>query len=220
MRDLPDFLREAKIFPCVPNGKEPATKEGWHIASNDPAQIAEWKRINPDFNWAVATGLSNLFVIDVDPNGLDWWNTLLERDAAVRDAVERAFQVRTPRGGLHVYFKGEGPSTASRIATGIDTRGGIVRDGKVVSGGYVLLPGSKTDAGVYSALPGGGLIELPASIAGIIPERKKTDTLGLEKNPEADKPRNVQWALDLLKIMSRPAVSLCRGKAATISRFR
>jgi hypothetical protein len=73
-----------------------------------------------------------------------------------------------------------------------------MRDGRIVSGGYVLLPGSKTDAGVYSALPGGGLIELPASISAIIPERKKTDTLGLEKNPEADKPRNVQWALDLL----------------------
>lgn len=199
MRDLPDFFQGCKVFPCVPSGKEPATKEGWHIASNDPAQIAEWKRINPDFNWAVATGPSGLFVIDVDPNGLDWWHTLNERDAGVRAAVERAFQVRTPRGGLHVYFKGEGPSTASRIADGIDTRGGIHRDGKIVSGGYVLLPGSKTDKGAYSALPGGGLFDLPESISKIIPERKKTDTLGLEKNPEADKPRNVQWALDLIQ---------------------
>lgn len=199
MRDLPDFFQGCKVFPCVPSGKEPATKEGWHIASNDPAQIAEWKRINPDFNWAVATGPSGLFVIDVDPNGLDYWNKLLERDPAIREAVERAFQVRTPRGGLHVYFKGEGPSTASRIADGIDTRGGIHRDGKIVSGGYVLLPGSKTPAGIYSALPGGGLYDLPAAVAAIVPERKKTDTLGLEKNPDADQPRNVQWALDLIK---------------------
>lgn len=180
-------------------GKEPATREGWHIASNDPEQIAQWRRINPDFNWAVACGPSNLFVIDVDPNGLEWWNKLLERDTAIREAVERAFHVRTPRGGLHVYFKGEGPSTASRIAGGIDTRGGIKRDGKIVSGGYVLLPGSKTPAGTYSALPGGGLFDLPQAISAIIPERKKTDTLGLEKNPEADKPRNVKWAVDLLQ---------------------
>ncbi len=199
MRDLPDFFQGCKVFPCVPNGKEPATKQGWHIASNDPAQIAEWKSVNPDFNWAVATGPSGLFVIDVDPNGLDWWGKLLERDAAIRGAVDRAFQVRTPRGGLHVYFKGEGPSTASRIADGIDTRGGIHRDGKIVSGGYVLLPGSKTDKGAYSALPGGGLFDLPPAVAAIVPERKKTDTLGLEKNPEADKPRNVKWALDLIE---------------------
>lgn len=198
MLDLPDILRGAKLFPCVPGGKEPATKEGWHIATDDPARLAEWRRINPDFNWAVATGLSDLFVIDVDPNGLDWWNKLLERDPVIHEAVERAFQVRTPRGGLHVYFKGEGPSTASRIADGIDTRGGIKRDGKIVSGGYVLLPGSKTDKGHYSALPGGAINPLPEAISNIVPARQKTDTLGLEKNPEADKPRNVQWVMDLL----------------------
>lgn len=199
MLKLPEILHGCKVFPCVPGGKEPATKEGWHIASDDPAQIAEWQRVNPDFNWAIATGPSGLFVIDVDPNGLDWWGKLLERDPTIRDAVERAYQVRTPRGGLHVYFRGEGPSTASRIADGIDTRGGIQRDGKIVSGGYVLLPGSKTANGAYSELPGGSINPLPSAISAIIPERKKTDTLGLEKNPDADQPRNVAWAIDLLK---------------------
>jgi Bifunctional DNA primase/polymerase, N-terminal. len=197
--ELPDQLKGVKIFPCQPHGKHPATKEGWHIATDDPEQIAKWHAVNPDFNWAVATGLSGLFVIDVDPNGLDWWAKLLERDPAIREAVDRAYQVRTPRGGLHVYFKGEGPSTASRIAEGIDTRGGIQREGKIVSGGYVLLPGSKTEAGSYSALPGGAVLPLPSIISAIVPERKKTDTLGLNKNPDADQPRNVQWALDLIK---------------------
>lgn len=205
MRDLPDILRGCKVFPCSPGTKDPATPNGWKDASDDPAQIAEWLRINPDFNWAVACGPSGLFVFDIDPNGLDWWNKLLERDAKVRAAVDAAFQVRTPKGGLHVYFKGEGPSTASRIADGIDTRGGFMRDGKMISGGYVILPGSKTRAGpgrvdgVYSALPGGTIEPLPDFMAAIVPERKKTDTLGLEKNPDADQPRNVSWALDLIK---------------------
>lgn len=199
MISLPEILQDCKVFPCVPSGKEPATKEGWHIATDDPTQILEWQRVNPDFNWAVATGPSGLFVIDVDPNGLDWWEKLLARDASIREAVECAFQVRTPRGGLHVYFRGEGPSTASRIADGIDTRGGIKRDGKIVSGGYVLLPGSKTADGSYNALPGGQIQSLPAAISNIVPERKRTDTLGLDKNPDADQPRNVAWAVDLLK---------------------
>ena len=199
MLELPDQLKGCKVFPCVPGGKEPATKEGWHIATDDPAQIAEWSRINPDFNWAVATGPSGLFVIDVDPNGLDWWAKLLERDEAIREAVAKAYQVRTPRGGLHVYFKGEGPSTASRIADGIDTRGGINRDGRIVSGGYVLLPGSRTSAGTYSILPGGTINPLPSVLSAIIPERKKTDTLGLTKNPDGDQPRNINWALDLIR---------------------
>lgn len=205
MRDLPDILRGCKVFPCSPGTKDPATPNGWKDASDDPAQIAEWLRINPDFNWAVACGPSGLFVFDIDPAGIDWWNKLLERDPAVKEAVDAAFQVRTPKGGLHVYFKGEGPSTASRIADGIDTRGGFMRDGKMISGGYVILPGSKTRAGpgrvdgAYTALPGGTINSLPAHMAAIVPERKKTDTLGLDKNPDADQPRNVSWALDLIK---------------------
>lgn len=205
MQALPDILSGCKIFPCQPGTKDPATPNGWKDATNDPARIAEWQRINPDFNWAVACGSSGLFVFDIDPAGLDWWGKLLERDPAVKAAVDAAFQVRTPKGGLHVYFKGEGPSTASRIAEGIDTRGGILRDGRIVSGGYVILPGSKTKAGPgrvdgsYSALPGGTIQSLPEHMSRIIPERKRTDTLGLAKNPDQDKERNVSWALDLLK---------------------
>ena len=205
MLELPDILRGCKVFPCQPGTKDPATPNGWKDASSDAEQIAEWNRINPDFNWAVACGLSELFVFDIDPAGLDWWAKLLERDAAVKSAVDAAFQVKTPKGGLHVYFRGHGPSTASRIADGIDTRGGFVRDGKLISGGYVILPGSKTRAGPgrvdgsYTALPGGVINALPSHMRAIIPERKKTDTLGLDKNPDADQPRNVQWALDLIK---------------------
>lgn len=205
MRDLPDILQGCKIFPCAPGSKDPATRNGWKDASDDPAVIAEWQRINPNFNWAVACGLSGLFVFDIDPQGLAWWAKLLERDPAVKAAVDAAFQVRTPKGGLHVYFRGEGPSTASRIADGIDTRGGILRNGKMVSGGYVILPGSKTVAGpgrvngAYTALPGGAINPLPDFMAALVPERKKTDTLGLAKNPDADQPRNVAWAVDLLQ---------------------
>lgn len=199
MQSLPDQLKGCKVFPIVPGGKLPATTNGWKEASDDPAQIEAWQRVNPDFNWAVACGPSGLFVFDIDPNGLDWWAKLLERDPAIKAAVDKAFQVRTPRGGLHIYFRGEGPSTASRIAEGIDTRGGIMRDGEIISGGYVVLPGSRTGAGSYEALPGGVVAPLPSFVAAIVPERKKTDTLGLEKNPDGDKPRNIQWAVDLLK---------------------
>jgi hypothetical protein len=204
MQGLPDILAGCKVFPCSPGTKDPATAHGWKDASSDPAQIAEWQRINPDFNWAVACGLSGLFVFDIDPAGLDWWQKLLDRDPVIKAAVDRAFQVRTPKGGLHVYFRGEGPSTASRIAEGIDTRGGIQKNGEIISGGYVILPGSKTKAGpgrvdgAYEALPGGVIEALPDFMSAIVPERKKTDTLGLTKNPDADKPRNISWAVDLL----------------------
>lgn len=205
MQPLPDILAGCKVFPCSPGTKDPATPHGWKDASNDPAQIQAWQRINPDFNWAAACGPSGLFVFDVDPAGLDWWAKLLARDPVIKAAVDRAFQVRTPKGGLHIYFRGEGPSTASRIAEGIDTRGGIMRNGAMVSGGYVVLPGSRTKAGpgrvdgAYEALPGGRLEPLPDFMQALVPERKRTDTLGLAKNPDGDKPRNISWAVDLLK---------------------
>lgn len=201
MLDLPDQLRGVKayLFPCQPRGKLPATAHGWKEATCDPEQIRTWLAANPDFNWGIATGLSGLVVFDIDPAGLDWWGKLLERDSAIKTAVDRAFQVRTPRGGLHIYFRGEGPSTASRIAEGIDTRGGILKDGKVTSGGYVILPGSRTEAGIYEALPGGEILPLPDFMKSLIPERAKTDTLGLAKNPDADQPRNISWAMDLIR---------------------
>lgn len=199
MLTLPDILRGSKVFPCVPGGKEPATGKGWHVATDDLAQIAEWQALNPQFNWAVATGPSGLFVIDVDPAGLEWWANLLAHDPVIREAVESTLQVRTPRGGLHIYFKGEGPSTAGRIAPGIDTRGGIARDGKIVSGGYVLLPGSKTDKGPYAVLSGSTVKSLPHAVAAIVPARQKSDTLGLAKNPDGDQPRNIRWAQELLE---------------------
>lgn len=201
---LPEQLRGCKIFPIVPGTKDPATKNGWKDASDNPAQIAEWLKINPDWNWGVACGPSNLFVFDIDPAGIEAWEKLVASDAGIYAAVSDALKVRTPKGGFHIYFQGNGPSTASRIAQGIDTRGGFERDGKIVSGGYVVLPGSRTKAGpgrvdgAYELI-GGTLKPLPPVMRGIVPERKRTDTLGLEKSPDKDQPRNVQWALDLIK---------------------
>jgi hypothetical protein len=194
-----DALRGCAVFPCVPGGKVPALETGWKEASADSAVIAAWASANPSFNWAVACGLSGLFVLDIDPEGLAWWHELIRLNADVAAAVEGTFQVRTPRGGLHIYFRGQGPSTASRIAKGIDTRGGMTIDGKLVSGGYVVLPGSRTDKGYYEAINANAIAELPDCIKFLVPERKKAETHGLDKNPDLDKPRNISWALDLLK---------------------
>lgn len=196
---LPDALQGCKVFPCIPNGKFPATSNGWKDATDDAAQISAWHLANPDFNWATATGLSGLFVIDVDPQGMEWWLRQLNSNEALRAACASTLQVRTPRGGLHVYFRGEGPSTASRIALGIDTRGGISRNGEIVSGGYVVLPGSHTESGAYSVLQDRPVADLPECVASLVPERTKSETHGLSKNPDLDQPRNVSWAVELLK---------------------
>lgn len=217
---LPPVLAGVKVFPCVPNGKLPATQSGWKEASDDPDKLAQWHELNPGFNWAVACGMSGLFVVDVDPSGLLWWKELLMRDQAIRRAVEATFQVRTPRGGLHIYFRGEGPSTAGRISEGIDTRGGIWRDGDLVSGGYVVLPGSSTPAGSYEVLQDFPIRPLPAEVAALVPERAKGDVHGLAKNPDLDQPRNVAWATDLLKGYVRSGRVSVQGQGGNDLAFR
>lgn len=197
---IPSVLEGCQIFPVVPNGKDPfpGTK-GWYEASADAAQLAEWFRDRPGCNWAVATGLSGLFVIDVDPGGLAWWSALLAENESLRTVIGNTLQVRTPRGGLHVYFKGEGPSTASRIAEGIDTRGGLWRDGRLVSGGYVLLPGSSTVNGAYEVVNYAPIAPLSDEVRLLVPERPGGQVHGLDKDPEKDQPRNVSWAINLLE---------------------
>jgi hypothetical protein len=198
MFNIPKQLKDCMIFPCIENSKFPATKNGMHDASIDAHQIEDWHALNSSFNWAVATGLSGLFVIDVDPKGLAYWQDLLSQNISICEAVASTWQVRTPRGGLHVYFKGEGPTTTSKITEGIDTRGGIRVDNRIVSGGYALLPGSKTLEGEYISLSDNSIIDLPENIKALIPARKHVRTLGVSNNPDLDSSRNVAWAVDLL----------------------
>lgn len=220
MPSLPDIFQGCKIFPCIAGDKVPAVEEGWKVASDDPVQIAEWERALPGCNWAVATGLSGLFVIDIDPEGLATWERMQHENPDLQRAVERAYTVRTPRGGFHHYFRGEGPSTASRIAVGIDTRGGIRTDeGSIKSGGYVLLPGSHTSAGTYQEI-GGRIGELPPVVSAIVPERKRADTHGLEKDPNKDQERNIKWATDLVQNYVREGRVSMQGKGGNNTAFQ
>lgn len=200
MLPLPKVLHGCKVFPIIAGTKHPATENGWKDATDDAAQIEQWKRDFPGCNWAVACGPSDLFVFDIDPNGIAAWKAIVAADPDIQKAIGEAFTVRTPRGGFHYYFRGNGPSTASRIAEGIDTRGGIRgEDGRIYSGGYVLLPGSHTENGGYEEVGAGKLLALPEPVRALVPERKKGETHGLEKPLQPDNPRNIQWCRDLIE---------------------
>ncbi len=160
----------------------------------------------PGCNWAIAMGASGLFGFDIDPGGIAAWEAIVAGDPEIKAAVGKALQVRSPKGGYHVYFKGEGPTTASRIAKNIDTRGGIRQDdGSIKSGGYLLLPGSRTVAGPgrvdgeYTVLHDGEVAPMPERVRAIVPERKKGEAHGLDRPLQPDNPRNIQWCGDLLE---------------------
>jgi bifunctional DNA primase/polymerase-like protein len=123
------------VFPCVTPAKVPLTAHGFKDASTDPDVIRSWWARSPRANVAVATGAPGPDVIDVDTKdgraGLELFDRA-RRAGLLRGA---AAIVRTPSGGLHVWFNGT------------DQTGGAVggRDKPLelkARGGYVLLPPS------------------------------------------------------------------------------
>ena len=92
------------VFPCWPGAKNPMTPHGFHDATTDRDTIIEWWRRAPDANIALPTGPSSADVLDVDvrPNGNGWSALRVLVAAGLLAGAMRT--VRTPSGGLHLYF--------------------------------------------------------------------------------------------------------------------
>jgi hypothetical protein len=132
------------VFPCRPGTKEPATRHGFHDASTDTDQIAAWWRSCPDANVAIATGAPGPDVLDVDQHGPagNGYPALLRLKAA--GLLDPAGQiVRTPHGGLHMYFAGSAQTSGRLPSRHLDFKS---------SGGYVLAPPSLVDDKQYQPL--------------------------------------------------------------------
>lgn len=129
-----------RVHPCYPGGKRPLTRWG-DTATTDIGQVIRWWQRWPEANVAVATGAPGPDVLDVDTkdgkNGLELFERC-RRAGLLRGA---AAIVRTPSGGLHLWFNGTGQ------------RGGTVGPGRALElkavGGYVLVPPSRTQLGIY-----------------------------------------------------------------------
>lgn len=131
------------VFPCAVGNKRPHSvlaPHGFKDASTDDALIRKWWEREPDANIGIATGaFSGFFAVDVDPRhgGDKTWDAL-----GGFGGVETGI-VRTPGGGFHGYFRmplSGVRSSVGQLGAGLDVRG---------DGGYVMAPGSETEAGEY-----------------------------------------------------------------------
>ncbi len=124
-----------RVFPCVPEEKRPATEHGCLDATVDAEQIERWWGGGQPLNVAIST--DGLLVVDVDPQGRQWFDTI---DYQSLCGVPTS---RTPRGGCHIWFRQDGTeirNSAGLLATGVDVRG---------YGGYVLAPPSEVGGKPY-----------------------------------------------------------------------
>lgn len=158
------------VFPCKPNAKVPATEHGFKDATTDPATIRRWWTRMPLANLAVATGVPAVDVLDVDVKAGPDGRTALQQLRNAGIAAGELGTVRTPSGGLHLYYRGTRQGNGSIARHGIDFRG---------LGGYVLVPPSVVDGKPYELLqwrPGarGRAIDWQAVRTLLDPPRQRT----------------------------------------------
>jgi hypothetical protein len=128
------------VFPCKPGLKEPATPHGFKDATTDLGQIRRWWTRRLAFNVAAPTGAPGPDVLDVDVHpggsGFEAFNRLTR--AGLLTGAKAI--IRTPSGGLHVYFDGTDQANGRLPRHHLDFRG---------LGGYVLAPPSVVDGNPY-----------------------------------------------------------------------
>jgi|SRR5215472_4687068 len=108
------------VFPCKEN-KQPATMRGFYDATTDPARARGLFLSCPNACLiGVPTGrVSGLAVIDIDPQAVHWFRSIIVRFTETRMHTTR-------RNGYHLIYQCPDPpikNTASKLAVGCDTRG-------------------------------------------------------------------------------------------------
>lgn len=93
------------VFPCVPGEKRPLTRHGLSDATADLNRVLAWWGRWPEANIGLVTGLPGGFdVLDIDvhPGGSGFPALRRARQAGLVDGW--AVLVRSPSGGVHLYF--------------------------------------------------------------------------------------------------------------------
>jgi putative DNA primase/helicase len=159
------------VFPLKPD-KKPYTAHGFKDATKEIKTALQWWKIQyPGAMVGIPTGqTSGILVVDIDcKNGKDGYRALAALEAELGQALPRDYEVRTPSGGSHFYFRlKEGQSfgnSASSVGDGIDIR---------ADGGYVVSEGSvNAVGGSYRLIHGASMPELPDWFADVLIETSK-----------------------------------------------
>jgi hypothetical protein len=165
--------RGVPVFPCRADSKAPACAHGHKDATTDVEQINAWWLADPNQNIGLEPERIGQCVIDIDPG-------------AEPQSFPDTYEVTTPRGGSHLYYKGSLPPTAGKLAEHIDTRG---------RNSYVLVPPSVVDGKPYVVKHDRPLAELPAGIAETLAKASETQKAS---TTELDTPANIARARTLL----------------------
>lgn len=191
------------VFPCIVNGKRPATANGFHGATTDRTQIDAWWG-QADYNLAIEPETAGWAVVDLDgAEGKATWGDIAE-------AFEPTYEVTTPSGGRHIYFTGSLASSVRKLGPGIDTRG---------RGGYVLMPPSAIDGRPYV---GSSTTIDPVDMPAWLPERlaMRDREHKAAEVADLDLPVNVDRARTYLRSMVERGAVAIKGQGADAQTYQ
>ncbi|MEU5719097.1 bifunctional DNA primase/polymerase [Streptomyces sp. NPDC020403] len=207
---------EPSQCPCHEQGK---WCHGFHSATTDLARIADWWSREPRAGVGVSCGPANLVVLDVDahaaqvpdrdrllpgiriPEQVDLsglasgFDTMALLAAYRREPNpaedETTLRVRTPSGGLHIWYVNPEPAVRYRSSTGSSPRTAFAWQVDVrAHGGYIVAPTTRTSAGIYTPV---GPVRDPAPLpAWLSAELKRTGHV-IEASP-VPRPRPARQA--------------------------
>ncbi|MFK0202414.1 bifunctional DNA primase/polymerase [Streptomyces lavendulae] len=178
----------ASKCPCHAEG---GWCHGFHAATTDLPTLRRWWATVPDFGIGVSCGPAGLVVIDVDAHevslpdrdgllpgipvddrvdltGLRSGFDSLALLAAYRSRPNpcedtSTLRVRTPSGGMHIWYRAPRGGPRFRSSSGSSTKVALAWQVDVRAfGGYIVAPTTRTDAGVYAPLPG-------SRVPGVLP---------------------------------------------------
>jgi hypothetical protein len=182
------------VFPIAVGAKKPPLVDDNLAlgASNDPRRIAAWRKEHPNANWGVALRRSNLLVVDIDRKaGKRGALTYAELD--FEHGFPKTYSVRTPSGGVHLYYRGPHVFALGKYGFGVD----------VDSPNYVLLPGSRlmppAGRGVYRVMNNLPVAAAPSWFYEVLGERHQQAPADQTPVVDLDQPENTARAIHYLK---------------------
>lgn len=166
------------VFACGPGAKRPLTPNGHRDATTTTGLVTRWWRQWPQANIGLATGGEGFDVVDVDRRQTGSGFDALKRARRAGLAGGWVAQIRTPSGGVHLYYPAviDRPQRSWANTTAhVDFRG---------TGGYVIVPPSRVTqpdgtAGTYRLVAEGQTarpIDAPALKALLQPTRAAVGT--------------------------------------------
>lgn len=182
------------VFPCNTNRRD--TSVSWpFVSTRDPAIIRSWffdeyLGLEQDPNIGIDCGKSGKVGLDVDCKNGKHGKESLKTFIAEFGALPPTLIVKTPSGGLHIYFNGDGYSNSvEKLAPGLDIR---------AKGGYLVAPGSIIDGVAYEMIIDRAVADLPEWLASKLQKHSTNLTKDGGKVASEDRPDDIAWAIGFL----------------------